>query len=520
MGIGEKRRGVTGMKRIWTLIIIFVFSFSTVVSAPVFAVTEEDSKKAETVMKDTSWFDYKNPKTEYRIATEAQLMGLASLVNENQIDKWKPTRIETFEGVTFTLAKDIKLTQPWTPIGTGNASHFAGTFDGNGHTISNMKVKTSLGTSGFFGYLVGEVKDLTIEGKCDSEDSNCGGIAGHLAASGRVTSCIAHIDVSGKDKTGGIVGFNEGGRIEGCLNTGKVSGTYKVGGVVGENWGGVVTSCGNTGRVISSKRGVATYGTGGVAGRSVSPAAEVSECYNAGTVVSNTEGTGGIVGYTNAIGCTVKDCYNVANITIDHKNTETAISKAYGGGIVGIAGVSGIVIRNCYNMGMIRHADVSGGIIGHYMNESKISEPGQIKNNYYISSGFRSGIGKADDPDDVYLKDMAVSVAESSMNSLSSSLSVAYMKDTGIYGNNGYPVLRWQSPAANNKKVYMTGVPQEIQNNLDQYLIKTAGVVPYGHKLLDFFSPDNVTTNAFIFYMEAQDKLNEKEQEKDAESNE
>lgn len=66
----------------------------------------------------------------------------------------------------------------------------------------------------------------------------------------------------------------------------------------------------------------------------------------------------------------------------------------------------------------------------------------------------------------------------------------------------------------------MTGVPQEIQNNLDQYLIKTAGVVPYGHKLLDFFSPDNVTTNAFIFYMEAQDKLNEKEQEKDAESNE
>lgn len=510
------------MKRILTFIVIFIFSFGTVVSAPAFAVTDGDSKKAEPVTKDTSWFDYKDPKTEYRIATEAQLMGLASLVNENQIDKWKPTRIETFEGVTFTLAKDIKLTQPWTPIGTGNASHFAGTFDGNGHTISNMKVTTSLGTSGFFGYLAGEVKDLTIEGTCDSEDSDCGGIAGHLAASGRVTGCIAHIDVSGKDKTGGIVGFNEGGWIEGCLNTGKVSGTYKVGGIVGENWGGVVTSCGNTGRVISSKRGVATYGTGGVAGRSVSPASEISESYNAGTIVSNTEGTGGIVGYTNAIGCTVKDCYNVANITIDHKNTENAISKAYGGGIVGIAGVSGIVIRNCYNMGIIRHADVSGGIIGHYMNESKISEPGQIKNNYYISSGFRSGIGKADDPSDVYLKDMTVSVAESNMSSLSSSLSVAYMKDTGIYGNNGYPVLRWQSPAATEKKVYMAGVPQEIQNSLDQYLIKTAGHQPYGYRLLDFFSPDNVTTNAFIFYMEAQDKLNEKEKEKeqDTESNE
>ena len=42
-------------------------------------------------------------------------MGLASLVNEEQASRWKPTRTETFEGVTFKLTKDIKLTGEWTP---------------------------------------------------------------------------------------------------------------------------------------------------------------------------------------------------------------------------------------------------------------------------------------------------------------------------------------------------------------------------------------------------------------------
>lgn len=506
------------MKRILTCIIITVFALSTVFSVPGFAATDDNSKKTAPVTKDTSWFDYEHPKTEYKITTEAQLMGLCSLVNENQVDKWKPTRIETFEGVTFTLTRDIKLTQPWKPIGTGNASHFAGTFDGNGHTISNMKVDTSLGNAGFFGYLVGEVRNLTIEGKCSSGDSECGGIAGHLSPSGRIVNCTANIDVSGKDKTGGIVGFNEGGLIESCMNLGEVSGTYKVGGIVGENWGGIVKTSGNNGRVTSSKRGVATYGTGGVAGRSVSPTAELLECYNSGEIVSDTEGTGGVVGYTNAIGCSVKDCYNVGTITISGKNAKNAISEAYAGGVIGIAGVREIDVRNCYNTGNIKRADVAGGIIGHYINENKADTAIHIKNNYYIGNGVSSGIGKADDPKDGSLKNAANLTAEGNMNDLASSLSVAYMRDTGVYGNYGYPVLRWQTPAENNEKVYMTGIPQEIQNRLDQYLIETAGETPHGSNLLNFFTPDNVTTNAFIFYMEAQDKLTE--QQKDIEKNE
>ena len=81
------------------------------------------------------------------------MLGLASLVNEEQTSNWKPTRTETFEGVTFKLTKDIKLSADWTPIGTSESICFAGSFDGGGHTISNVNIKSNADCIGFFGYL-------------------------------------------------------------------------------------------------------------------------------------------------------------------------------------------------------------------------------------------------------------------------------------------------------------------------------------------------------------------------------
>lgn len=503
------------MKRLTTLIIAFVFVVCTVFTVPVsFAdknkdssVTDSDKENTKVVDKDTSWFDSDNPKDEYRITSEAQLIGLASLVNEEQTDKWKPTRVESFEGVTFKLSRDIKLTQPWTPIGSDSSVNFAGTFDGNGHTISNIEITTSFGHSGFFGYLSGEVKDLNLEGVNKTSDSNCGGLVGTLAETGKVTNCKVNMKVSGNDKTGGIVGSNTGGHIEGCVNLGNVSGTYKVGGVVGENWGGTVTKCGNSGKVKSTRRGVGTYGTGGVAGRSVSATAELNECYNTGKISSNTEATGGVVGYINAKGSAVRDCYSTGTINLNLKSSGKELSESYAGGVVGIAGVNGVVIRNCYNAGMINGADFSGGVIGYYINDTDVDIDEQyIRNNYYISSA-KSGIGLMDDEEDPNLDRATKSVSAGSMHNLTASLSVDYMKDTGVYGNNGYPVLSWQEPINEVEKEYFDGMPEDIQRELDEYLIKTAGETAYGHMLLNTFSPDNLTTDAFIVYNEAKDKI-------------
>lgn len=516
---------MTALKRIVALLIALIFTTCTVLTAPVsyadkhdktkFKGKSSDKENARVVDgKDTSWFDYKNPKKEYEIMNEAQLIGLCSLVNEEQIDVWKPTRVESFEGVTFVLTRDIELTEAWTPIGRDDSTNFAGTFDGNGHTISNVNITTSFGHSGFFGYLTGEVKNLTLIGANKSNDSNCGGIVGTLSATGKVTNCISGINVTGNDKTGGIVGNNESGTIEGCVNLGNINGTYKVGGVVGENWGGTVKQSGNKGKVKSTNRGFGTYGTGGVAGRSVSATAVVEECFNNGEINSNTEATGGVVGYVNAAGSTVTDCYNTGTINIKTKDSSKNITDAYVGGVIGIAGVNGVKIRNCYNAGMTNGADISGGVIGEYLNETELKiEEKYIKNNYYVSMSFESGIGQIEDDDDKNIDKAAKGISAGGIHNLTSSLSVAFMKDTGVYGNNGYPVLRWQQPVNIVEKEYFKGMPEDVQKDLDEYLVETAGEIRYGDTMLKVFLPQSTTTNAFILYNEAKDKIEELEKE-------
>jgi hypothetical protein len=75
------------------------------------------------------------------ISTAAELAALAQEVNAGN----------SYAGYTITLANDLDLNGiNWTPIGTGSAP-FAGTFDGAGHTISNLSIKTSDINAGFVG---------------------------------------------------------------------------------------------------------------------------------------------------------------------------------------------------------------------------------------------------------------------------------------------------------------------------------------------------------------------------------
>lgn len=532
MGIREKRKEMTIMKRLVIISVTVVFAASSLAAAPVSfavsgtsgktnsrAVTYSDENEGEEQQKnytekDTSWFDYRNPKDTYEISTEGELIGLASLVNENQVDKWKPTRIENFENVTFILKNDIELTAEWTPIGTGSASYFAGTFDGNGHTISGLDVNMDSGPAGLFGYLVGQVQDLTVEGKITSGDGNCGGIAGLLNSTGKITGCTSDVKISAKDKTGGIVGYNDGGTIELSMNLGNVSGTYKVGGIVGENWGGTVNECGNRGQISSSKRGVATYGTGGVAGRSVSAEAKVTRSFNSGKILSDTEATGGVVGYTNAGGATIKECYNTGEIRIKNKNNSQKISKSYAGGIVGIIGDTRVNVKNCYSSSAVLNADVSGGVAGHYINESSNSENLRyLANNYYSNGKFKTGIGAVYNEKDSNIAKAATGISDRSFTGLISSLTAAYKDDMGIYGNGGYPVLEWQEPVSDDEKIYLEGVSKDIQKTLDKYMMKNAETSHYGQSIINFFSPASYTTDAMLLYNE--NKGNLKDNNKD-----
>ncbi|MBQ9060179.1 MAG: hypothetical protein IJ128_03455 [Firmicutes bacterium] len=459
---------------------------------------------------DTSWFDSQDPQVEYKISTEAELRGLASLVNEEQF-LWKPNRTESFEDVTFVLTRDITLTDDWTPIGIDEQITFAGTFDGKGHSITGLKIEAEDPYCGLFGYLSGTVRNLYVEGDISTSGNYCGGIAGFINENAKVNRCQSNVQVAGLYNVGGIVGESSGGLVRASINYGEVIGASMVGGIVGESRGGTIRLCGNRGLIYSNGAGSFNNGTGGVAGRSVS-ASTLSLCYNVGDIISSNEATGGITGYTNSTGSSIKNCYSIGTIRIDDPQVETTVTldpndpsgrrtgelsgkrlPVYAGGIAGYVGSQNLTIVNCYNAGRIKGADYTGGIIGKCENELYSSTPASFSNNYYAKGSFDSAIAADRDDKRMRIRGAATEVYDSAFGHMASSLGEAYMDDkAGAYGSQGYPVLTWQEEIQTDENLaVLRHIDKEVRKQLHEFtLMLSSGEVSQGQMLLRFFNKD------------------------------
>ena len=482
------------MKKITVIAVTLVFVLTTLFApASVFA---EDWVPIKSV--DISWFDYNKVKKTYKIENEAQLRGLASLVDEEQ-NYWKPNHTEDFEGVEFILEKDIKLKNRWTPIGLSSAAPFKGVFNGNGHKITNLIVYPDYEYVGLFGSLAGEVKDLTVDGTIVSYYPNTGSIAGSLERGGTISKCTSTVTVQGKEMSGGIAGQNRGGSIDHCMNYGTISGTFDVGGICGENFGGMIAKSGNHGEVYTTERNIGTYGTGGIAGRSVGGNSSITDCYNKGRITSATETTGGITGYMNARGAKLIDCYNTGDLVVKAPETGNKKTKSYLGGIVGSIGNGGIQVANCYNMGNSHGADVSGGIIGSYYDDNGIRPSRNIDNNYYISTDFKYGIGSTSSGKGANIQNCATGISLGSLSTYAPKLSDSYMKDaSGLFGNGGNPVLRWQKPISEEDREYVQGISISAQKRLDKYMQKHTDSIMAGQIVLDIFNTTNLLSDSLF----------------------
>lgn len=169
------------------------------------------------------------------IDTAEELAGLAKKVNEGM----------NYSGYTIKLAVDMDLeNKEWTPIGYGSVNYlgeidstegamFSGVFDGDNHTIYNLKINTwskgGLGSNtssagvGFIGLNTGTVKNLTIDGANVKGNHYVGVVTGfNLNATianchvknATVDNTYANDDDSG-DKAGGIAGHFAKGILEG-----------------------------------------------------------------------------------------------------------------------------------------------------------------------------------------------------------------------------------------------------------------------------------------------------------------
>ena len=144
------------------------------------------------------------------------------------------------------------VAEGWVPIGdnstSSDASRFTATFDGSGHTISNLYINRPSTTDvGLFGSLGtgSNVRNLGIVGGSLTGANQVGGLVGN--SSGTIRACYATGNATGtNDNVGGLVGVNVG-TIRACYATGTATGTNNnVGGLVGSS-SGTISACYATG---------------------------------------------------------------------------------------------------------------------------------------------------------------------------------------------------------------------------------------------------------------------------------
>ncbi|MGE4285433.1 MAG: GLUG motif-containing protein, partial [Phycisphaerae bacterium] len=247
----------------------------------------------------------------------------------------------------YELAADIDLagnSYSQDIIGEGSASPFEGTFDGKGHTISNMAIDTANNADycGLFGYVAAgavvknvNMADVVLTGG-DYVSALCG------ANYGTIINCTASGTIDSHYVCGGICGDNYGS-IFGCSSSVDVTTTYyHTGSLVGFNHA-LIKNCSASGDVVSTQNDA-----GGLVGRNDG---RVIECSASGNVGTSSNYGGALIGYCNN-GSAV-NCYATGNTN--------AGSQA--GGLIGYAASSMIV--NCYSTGIPTANGNAGGLIGY-----------------------------------------------------------------------------------------------------------------------------------------------------------
>ena len=171
-------------------------------------------------------------KNDYFLNAADGLVTLAKQVNGYYKDN--AIAYNRFSGKTVTMTDDIDMDGvEFTPIGAGMtwypSQNFAGTFNGMGHTISNLTASDSRANhaaAGLFGGLVGNVKNVILENVNINSTHYAGGIAGYVdnetgsiidnckVIGGTITSATEQIGDGwdNGDKAGGILGYGCIGR--------------------------------------------------------------------------------------------------------------------------------------------------------------------------------------------------------------------------------------------------------------------------------------------------------------------
>jgi hypothetical protein len=286
---------------------------------------EEVVKEANGTPIHKAWYYSKVGTTDaitYELQSLADFYGFAELVN---------TGVDVFEKDTVKLAVDIDLnpgwvptvnangeltnasgaSMKWTPIGASKP--FAGTFDGQGHTIKGIRVENTAQYAGLFALSTKTtvIKNFVMANSyIKSTQLNTGAVIGAFRGTLMENIKVSEsVKIKGTGNLGGFVGIldsvSQVRTITGCWFAGEIYSTgQNIGGVFGRSWKGMNT--------VEN-----TLITGTI--------------HNTYSSTSNGIGLGGLGGaFDGYDSLTVKDCISLVTLNVkDGGFVSGAIGKVY-----------------------------------------------------------------------------------------------------------------------------------------------------------------------------------------------
>jgi hypothetical protein len=222
--------------------------------------------------------------TPFQISTKHDLWGLT-----RSMSYWEDHYVQTAD-IAF-LDSDFEEGGPYYNNGSalwcisdGQRGYFTGSYDGNGHTIDNIRIVSTYDCVGLFGNVRGDgvisnlgVTNAHVEGNSrvgilagryeGTQISNCfttgavhgigvftGGLVGYAEDSSEgIVECYSDANIFGSTYAGGLMGWNQNGLVQNCYSTSSVNGTQRLGGLIACNfYDGVIDRCYSTGLVTAS----------------------------------------------------------------------------------------------------------------------------------------------------------------------------------------------------------------------------------------------------------------------------
>lgn len=255
----------------------------------------------------------------------------------------------SFNGQTVKLTDSIDLNnEEWTPIGKSGKT-FQGTFDGQGNTVSNLKI--TRGTS--------------------NVAANCGiGFFGYTNSPATITNLtINNVDITGSLYVGAIVGYGYTGKeISNCHVTGQIEieGWWYIGGIGGNGYVSKVSGCSVVGnedsyiKAVSYDNEVGSY-VGGIWGFRGEGNNTIADCSVNNIDISGMDRIGGICGIAHYAN-TIEEC-SISNSSITADNNIGNVGLIAGANLGNATNGPAILLNNTVDVTTKENFTLEGQVI-------------------------------------------------------------------------------------------------------------------------------------------------------------